>query len=274
MSNQNLSNNSASKSILITGCRNTGYAIARKLAELGYNIHFTSRSLDEAKAAEKALKSEYPNVNVYGYSLEQSDVKDIRRLFSEIRQNTETLDGFVANAAHLGVDLDIYNTDEEIFDTVINTNVRGTFFCCQEASRLMAKSGGSIVIIGSVQSKGAVEGRTVYGISKAAVSTMAKYLAYDLAPYHIRVNCLIAGAIHTERWDVLDEETLAKRRSAYPLGREADMEDIANGVQYLLTDLSKSTTGTELVIDSGLLVPILPYRDRKVTHHEDWEKNK
>lgn len=247
-----------------------GFAIARLAAEQGYNIHITSRDINEARRAAEALKTVNPEIEAYGYSLEMLKVDDIHRVFAEIRANAGGLDGFVANAAHLGVGLDIFNTTEESFDEVINTNIRGTFFCCQEAGRLMAENGGSIVVIGSVQSKGGIEGRMVYGISKAALDTLAKYLAFDFAPYRIRVNCLVAGAVHTDRWENLDEASRAFRRANYPLGREADMSDIANGVMYLLTDLSKSTTGTELVIDSGVLIPILPYKERKRTIREDY----
>ncbi len=259
------------KDVLITGgTRNTGLGIARAFAEKGYRLHITGRRLCEVELVAERLMCEFPNVEVFPYVLEMSSVANIREVFSEIRENSGKLDILVANAGHLGVDLDIYNTDEAAFDEVMDVNAKGNFFCCQEAARLMKNGGGSIVLISSVQSKGAVEGRTVYGMSKAALNMLGKMLAFDLAPYNIRCNTLIVGAVHTDRWDSLDEEVASRRRSAYPLKREADTEDIANAVLYFAEDTSKMVTGAELVVDSGLLVPILPYRDRKQLEREEF----
>ena len=252
------------KNVLITaGSKNTGFCIAETFAEKGYNVHITSRSFENAQEAAEKIKKKYPGISAFAYSLEMSEVDDIVRVFGEVRKNCSSLDVFVANAAQLGVGLDIFNTDEQSFNDIMNTNVRGTFFCCREAGRLMTKNGGSIVIMGSIQSKGAVKGRMVYSMSKAAINALCKSLAYDFAPYNIRVNCLVAGAIHTNRWENVDEEVLKGRRINYLTGKEAEMEEIANGVLYLSQDVARSITGTELVIDSGVSVPLLPYKDRK-----------
>ena len=259
------------KDVLITGgTRNTGFVIAKTFAQNGFRLHITGRKLDDVKSAAEKIKSEYPEAEVFPYSLEMSDVSDINRVFSEIKANVGKLDVFVANAAHLGVDLDIYNTTEADFDAVMDVNVKGNFFCCQNAARLMKDNGGRIVFLSSVQSKGAVEGRTVYSTSKAALNMLCTTLAYDLAPYKIQVNTLIVGAIHSDRWDELDEETMAKRRSAYPSGRESYPEDVANAVLYFAKDCPETVTGAELTIDSGVLLSILPYRDRKQFKREDF----
>lgn len=260
-----------SKSALITaGSKNTGFEIARKLAKNGYNVHITSRSETDAKNAAKRIEDEFENIKAYGYSLELSCVSDIKNTFEKIRKNTDSLDIFVGNAANLGIGLDTFSTDEETFDSVMDVNVKGTFFSSQQAAKMMAKNGGAIVLIGSVQGLGAVEGRAIYGISKAAVGAMTKYLAFDLAPYGIRVNCLVAGAIHTDRWENVDEAELKRRWANYPVGHEASMEDIANAVYFLGSDLSRSTTGTSLTVDSGVLLPILPYKDRKQYKRSDF----
>ena len=145
----------------------------------------------------------------------------------------------------------------------MDVNLKGTFFTSQYASKMMLENGGSIVLLGSVQGCGAVRGRAVYGISKAAVNALGKYLAFDLAPYKIRANCLIAGAIHTDRWENVAPAELEKRHANYLTGREANMEEIANAVYFLSSDLSGSITGTSLTVDSGVLVPILPYNGGK-----------
>ena len=257
------------KQILITGAaRNTGYTTAMLYASRGWDVHITSRTLADAQRAAAEITEKYPAVKVYAYAADISKYEDITALFAAVKENAGRLDAFVANAAHLGVGADVFTTDEALFDAICDTNIKGTFFTCKEAARLMGTAGGSIVIMSSVQSKGAIEGRTVYALSKGALNVLSEFLAFDLAPYHIRCNTIIAGAIHTERWDVLDEATCAARRANYITGREADGIDIAEGIYFLTSDAAKSTTGTQLTIDSGVLVPILPYPSRKEYIHE------
>ena len=152
------------------------------------------------------------------------------------------------------------NTDEEDYYRITDVNIKGTFFCCKYAAELMKRQvGGSIVTIGSVQAKGAVRGRGVYSMTKAALSSLVKNMAYELGEYGIRANNVVAGAIHSERWDALSDEELARRRARYPVGRESTEQEIANAVFYLGTDLSATVTGIDLTVDSGLSVCVLPY---------------
>ena len=113
------------KNVLITaGSKNTGFEMCRTFAKNGYNVHLTSRSKTDADNAAKRIKEEFPNIDAFGYSLEISSVADIERAFGEIKQNTETLDVFVGNAANLGIGLDTLTTDEEGYDSVMNVNLK------------------------------------------------------------------------------------------------------------------------------------------------------
>lgn len=248
------------KNILITGANaNTGLAIARHFAKNGWGVGITSREAQKSQDVASRIAEEF-NVPSHGYTLELSNVKEIKAVFSQFEKDFGTLDTFVANAANLGVNFGLMNTTEDDFYSITDANIKGTFFCCQEAAKIMKRhGGGAIVTIGSVQALGAVRGRTVYSMTKAAISALVKNMAFELAEYGIRANNLVAGAIHSTRWDVLSEEVKAERRSRYPIGRESTEQEIANGVFYLGTDLSASTTGIDLVIDSGLSVCLLPY---------------
>lgn len=249
------------KTLFITGAtENTGYCTACHFAKNGYNVAISSRSVERADEAAKVIASKY-NVKAKGYGLNLLDTDDIARVFGEIKNDFGSLDVFVANSANLGVGYDIFHTTPEDFDDIVNVNYKGTFFCCQNAARIMRQQmSGSIVLIGSVQSTGGIHGRTVYGSSKGALQSLNKYLALELAEYNVRSNIIIAGAVHSKRWDVLSEEEKASRRSRYPLGKEAEEQDIANAVYYLATDLSSNITGIDLVIDAGLSTCILPYK--------------
>ena len=248
------------KTVFVTGAvRNTGFAIAKHFAQNNYNIALSSRSLENATEVASKIEKEY-SVKARGYALELTDVSDIKRVFEEIEKDFGGLDVFVANSANLGIGYDLLSTEEEDYYDITDVNIKGTFFCCKYAAELMKKQrGGSIVTIGSVQSKGAVRGRTVYSMTKAALSVLVKNMAYELGEYGIRANNVVAGAIHSERWDSLSEDELIKRRSRYPVGRESTEQEIANAVFYLGTELSATVTGIDLIVDSGLSVCLLPY---------------
>ena len=121
---------------------------------------------------------------------------------------------------------------------------------------------GSIVFMSSVHSHECIFGRSLYTASKGGINALMRALAIELGQYNIRSNCIIAGAIKTNRWDNFTDEEIAKKRSNWPIGLESTGEDIANGVFYLGTDLSKTVTGTELTIDSGILISLLPYKEQ------------
>ena len=248
------------KTIFITGAtENTGLAIARHFASNGYDVALSSRSKERACKTALDLSNEF-QINSKGYALNLTDINDITEVFGKVKEDFGQIDVFVANSANLGIGVGVMNTSPDDFDSIMYVNARGTFFCCQKAASAMIEQGyGNIVIIGSIQSKGAVRGRTVYSMSKSAVSSLTKCLAYELGEYNIRVNSVVAGAIHSSRWDNLTEDELNLRRNRYPLGREASEQDIANAVFYLGTELSSSTTGIDLIVDSGLSTCLLPY---------------
>lgn len=252
------------KVAFITGAvRNSGLSIAQKFASEGYDICITSRVEADARAKAVELASEF-GVTAKGYGLDLEDTADITRVFADVQRTFGRLDVLVCNSANLGIGQSALTITPEEFDSVMNVNNRGNFFCCQAAARLMVKQGsGAIVLIGSIHYKGAVHGRVAYAISKGAVASMVHNLAFELAQYGIRVNHLIPGAIRTDRWDGISEEEAAHRRANWPLGIEATGEDIANAVYFLSCDQAKSITGAELAVDSGLLTCLLGYSKGK-----------
>ena len=246
---------------ITAGAKNTGLAIAEKFAKEGYNVAISARNESEIKEAERLLSKKY-NVKTKGYVLDITNCENIKSVFEEIKKDFGGLDIFVANAANLGVDMKFLTVTEEEYDSVVDTNLKGSFFCAQQAALLMKERGrGSIVFISSVHSKGAIFGRSLYTASKGGINALSTAMSIELAQYGIRSNCIIAGAIRTNRWDGLTPEQKAARRANWPLGIESTGEDVANGVFYLGSDLSKTVTGTELTIDSGILNCLLPYKE-------------
>ncbi len=249
------------KSVFITGAtRNLGFAIARRFAREGYDVALSGRDPETVREAQRKLAGEFPRIKVAGYTLQPSDVADIRRVFARIAADFGGLDTFVPNAAHLGVGQNILHTTPEEFDEVIGANLRGYFFCCQEAAKIMVKAKrGAIVLIGSVQYKGAIPNRIVYSAAKGGVMSMTRCMAYELAKFGIRVNCVVPGAISSERWDALSREAADKRRAQYPVGRESSPDEVANAVYFLASDQASTVTGIDLTVDSGVGICLLPY---------------
>ncbi len=249
------------KVIFITGAtKNTGLAIAEKFAENGYDVALTSRRADDAQRTASYLSEKY-GIKAVGYALELQSVEAIKEVFASVRCDFGRLDVFVGNSANLGVDVDTLNATEQDFDDVTDVNFKGNFFCAQQSALIMKENeGGSIVMIGSVHAKQSIWGRVLYTASKGAMISMVRSMAYELGEFGIRANTILAGAIHTERWDVQTPEETARRRAQYPAGRESFGHEIANGAFYLGTDLSATVTGTELTIDSGISICLLPYK--------------
>ena len=247
--------------VFITGgCANTGLATAKLFASKGWDVAVSSRDAASSSATAQMLQKEY-GINAKAYVLELGNPDSIVAAFSKFKADFGKLDCFVANGAHLGIGMGTFSTSVEDFDAVMEANARGSFLCCQQAALIMKEQaeGGAIVTIGSIQANGCIRDRLPYAMSKAAMAAMVRCLAYELGEYNIRVNNIVAGAIHSVRWNDMTEEAKKVRRSRYPLGHEAAELDIANAVFYLGTDLSNSTTGIDLLIDSGLSTCILPY---------------
>ncbi len=252
------------KVAFITGAaKNTGYAIAEKFAREKYDVCISSRNMQSAELAAARLREEYPTIRTAGYKMNPANSQEIKEVFGKIRSEFGRLDSFVANAAHLGIGLSILNTSPEEYDAVMAANAKGYFFCSQAAARIMIQQGGgTIVLMGSVHAHGAVPGRAVYAASKGAVSSMCRSIAVELGKYNIRCNCLIAGAIWSDRWEKQSSEETARRRAQYPAGKESSPQDIANSVYFLASDQSPTITGTEFVVDSGISICLLPYDGR------------
>ena len=249
------------KTVLITGAaKNLGFAIARRYAKAGYAVAVTSRSSERASETAGKLEKEY-GVRAKGYAMELRSVGQITEVFASVEKDFGSLDVFIANAAELGMNNTVASTAEEDYHRIIDTNLKGTFFCCREAALCMKRhGGGSIVTIGSVQGEGAVPGRALYSMSKAAIVSLVKTLAFEFGEYGVRANNLSVGAVHTVRWDELSEEALAAWRSRYPAGRESTEEEVAEAAFFLGDTSSPTLTGTSMTIDSGISACMVPYK--------------
>ena len=131
----------------------------------------------------------------------------------------------------------------------------------RSAIRMKGKGGGAIVFVNSNTAYRAIPDRIAYSTSKAGQLGMMRALALDLGKYNIRVNAVLPGMIKTDRWMSNYNDCRNAPSNFTPLGDIAEFADIANAVFFLGSELSRNTTGAELVVDGGntiQLYPIIP----------------
>ena len=247
------------RSVFVTGATNgTGYTIAKRFAEEGYDVFITSRRKADAEEAAARLAAETGR-NCYGYGLEAFNEQQVKEAFADIRQKGYLLDTLVCNAANLGIGQDTLSVEMDDFMNVINTNIGWNFMMAREAALQMKEKGsGAIVFINSNTAYRAIPSRAAYSCSKGGILSLSRALAVDLGPYGIRVNCVLPGMIKTVRCET-NYNDCRNALSAYtPIGDIAEFEDIANAAWYMGSDQSRNTTGAELIVDGGNNIQLTP----------------
>ena len=156
----------------------------------------------------------------------------------------------------------VLDSEERLWDTIINLNLKGLYFTSQAVARIMKKQGGGKIInIASIDGFKPEPGVSIYSISKAGVRMVSRAFAAELAPFNIQVNTIAPGPISTKmldsHWFHLPPEEAKKQKEAMakmtPMGRIGEPDEIAGAAIYLASDASSYTTGAEIVIDGGVL---------------------
>ncbi len=248
------------KTALVTaGTSGTGRAIAERFAREGLCVAITSREPSLAARAADEIAAAYGTV-CRGYAMEQNEEGSILALYDALEADGMLPDAIVLNAADLGIGMDALTVTAQDFTRVITTNLVGEFLLIREAAvrHMIRQKKGAAVIIGSNTSRRAIRNRSAYCASKGGLVSLAKALALDFGCYGIRVNALLPGSIHSERWDGFDGETLAAKRARVPIGREAFPQDIAEAAYFLASDAAATISGTELIVDGGVDAQLFP----------------
>lgn len=255
------------KSVFVTGATyGTGYAIAEKFAEEGYAVFIGSRKTEDCVSAAKSISEKYGVFSKgYVYQTVTLDEAEVKAIFDDIRAEGYLLDAIVLNAANLGIGQVSMDVDINEFMGVYTTNIGWNFLMAREAAKHMReKHSGSIVFIGSNSALRVTENRCAYCSSKNAIIAMSKSFAVDWGKYGIRSNCVLPGMIKTERWHNNVNNAKYCLPNYTPIEDIAEFRDIANAAWYFASDLSRNTTGTELVVDGGMLAQLTPNINRKL----------
>jgi enoyl-[acyl-carrier protein] reductase III len=243
------------KIAVITGSgRGIGRTIALHLAAQGADVvvnFFRNREpAEETAAAIQQLGRRAAIVKA-----DVGTPEGIQTLIDDTQQVFGGLDILICNAAS-GYNRSVMEQKMKGWDWTLNINARSVLFLAQKAAPLMqARGGGSIVAISSLGSMRVLPDYVVVGASKAAIETITRYLAVELAPMNIVVNCVSAGIVETDALkyfrSLKDDHVLVQTAEHTPAGRILTPEDVANVVAFLCSPAAEMIRGQTIIVDGG-----------------------
>jgi NAD(P)-dependent dehydrogenase (short-subunit alcohol dehydrogenase family) len=237
---------------LITGAsKGIGYGIAKALAHAGAKVAVAARSRTDLEMLAREIGAEGGAARVF--ELDVGDTASINACVSAVQDVYGRLDILVNNAG-LGANHPALDVTEADWDEMMSVNLRGLFFCCQAAGRIMLQQGhGRIINMSSQASVVGIRDHAVYCASKGGVNQLTRVLALEWSCKGVTVNAVAPTFIYTpgtaERLD--DAAYLQNVLARIPIGRVGSITDVAAAVIYLASPAGALVTGSVLMVDGG-----------------------
>jgi len=243
----------AGKVAIVTGSgRGIGRAIALELARRGADVVVSD--VDEASARSTAEEIMSAGCRSMGIRCDVTRKAEIDALVEQTAKEMGRLDIFVNNAG-ITRDTLLVRMTEEQWDLVLDINLKGTFFGCQAAGKVMMKArAGKIVNVSSITGLIGNVGQANYSSSKAGVIALTRTVAKELASRGVCVNAVAPGYIQTEMTEQLSEKAREAFVKNIPLGRGGTPEDVARLVAFLASPDADYITGQCITLDGGLTI--------------------
>ncbi len=243
----------ADKTVCITGAsRGLGKALARGFAENGSKLVISSFNSEELEQVKREFAAD--NLTVEALAADVSRRLDCERLINRAIDRFGDLDVLICNA---GIDIikPAVSYDESEWDRIIDTNLRGYFYCAQFAGRhMLAKQKGSIIMTSSIAGALGVPGLTPYAASKGGINQLVRTMAVEWAPKGVRVNAVAPGYIENIMTGVrYDENDPYQKRviEFTPMGRRGTREEFVGAYIFLASEAASFVTGEVLYVDGG-----------------------
>lgn len=234
--------------VITGGNSGIGFETARLFKEQGAKVVITGR---RAEVTEKAAKE----LGVIGIVSDTSNLADIAKMFQEVQEKAGTIDILFLNAG-IAQFAPLEFADEQHFDSLFDTNVKGLYFNVQKALPLL-NDGASIILNTSAVGTKGFASTSVYSATKAAVRSFARTLSAELLPRKIRVNAVAPGPIETPIYGKLglSKEAVDSLEVDFangnPMKRFGTAAEVANSILFLASSDSSYITGIELAVDGG-----------------------
>ena len=243
------------KRILVTGSsRGIGFATAKAFLNAGARVAVNGRTAESSADGVDRLGGSDRLIAAPG---DIATVAGCEALVASAVDALGRLDVLV-NCAGIAIDVSLEDGDEAVWDSTMNINLKGTYFCTRAAAPALRQSHGNIVNVGSDSSFMGMEDNSIYCASKGGVLMLTRALSRELAP-EVRVNCVCPGFVDTDmvRRDYIDSaedpaETLRSVEAYSPLNRMGRPEEIAAAILYLASGQAGFVTGSALSIDGGM----------------------
>jgi len=241
------------KSILITGA-SSGIGRACAIACSAGGARLTLLGRDQERLLETLSSCQKPDDHTTK-SVELSESDKIEQVVKEAAERSGGFDG-VIHAAGISQTKSLTSMKQSEIELFLNVNVLASFLLIKSATsrQNFRSSGGSVVVISSVMANVGAKGKSLYSLTKGALTSTTRSLAVELAPRAIRVNTVSPGVVETPMSDQASYSLDPKWRQAveklHPLGI-GKAEDVANTCVFLVSDLARWITGADIVVDGG-----------------------
>lgn len=235
--------------IITGGSRGIGFATADKFLQEGATVILTASSQESADKAVAQLKEKYPDKTVAGISPNLASLASVRESFEAAAKQYGCIDILVNNAG-ISESTPFTEYTEEMYDKVMDLNVKGVFNATRAASECMIARGKGVIL--STSSMVSISGQPTgfaYPASKFAVNGLTVSLARELGPKGIRVNAVAPGITATDMMKAVPKEVIEPLIRQIPLRRLGQPEDIANAFVFLASEEASYITGVVLSVD-------------------------